>query len=24
MYEFDREEKMIFINRIRHRREVYD
>jgi mRNA interferase RelE/StbE len=24
IYEFDREEKMIFINRIRHRREVYD
>ncbi len=24
IYEFDREEKIIFINRIRHRREVYD
>jgi mRNA interferase RelE/StbE len=24
IYEFDREEKMIFINRIKHRREVYD
>ena len=24
IYEFDRDEKMIFINRVRHRREVYD
>jgi mRNA interferase RelE/StbE len=24
IYEFDREEKVIFIDRVRHRREVYD